>query len=79
VELDEWVAELARSLGVEQEVEVDELLDVARVVAHTVERRAAPVTTYVIGLAVAARGGASALEQVCAEAMALARSRRAGG
>ena len=49
---EEWVDEVARELGVEDEVDVDAILDLARVAAHEVERRAAPVTTYLVGLAV---------------------------
>jgi hypothetical protein len=57
--LDDWVQELSKELSIEGDTDVKELLDVARVVAHKVERRAAPVTTYLMGLAVAERGGES--------------------
>jgi hypothetical protein len=33
-------------------VDVDTMLDVARDVAHNVERKATPVTTYLMGVAV---------------------------
>ncbi|MDQ3986072.1 MAG: DUF6457 domain-containing protein [Actinomycetota bacterium] len=49
---DEWVDGVAKELGVEEEFDVDAILDLARVAAHEVERRAAPVTTYLVGLAV---------------------------
>ena len=48
---DEWVDEVCSALGIEETVDVDLVLDVARNVAHGVERRAAPVTTFLIGLA----------------------------
>jgi len=40
----------APSLG---EGEIEAVLELARVAAHSSERRAAPVTTYLIGMAVA--------------------------
>jgi hypothetical protein len=36
------------------EGEIEAVLELARVAAHSSERRAAPVTTYLIGMAVAA-------------------------
>jgi len=45
------------ALDIHDDVDADLLLDVSRVVAHEVERRAAPVTTYLIGLAAARIGG----------------------
>ena len=60
--LERWVEEVSDALGIEQEVDADVLLDVARVVAHRVERRAAPVTTYLMGLAVASRSGGDLTE-----------------
>jgi hypothetical protein len=57
--LDDWIDEVCDALGIEEDVDADVLLDVSRVVAHSVERRAAPVTTYLIGLAAARVGGDS--------------------
>jgi hypothetical protein len=54
--LDDWWTEAAAELGVEAGVSQDLLLDLARDVAHAVTRPAAPLTTYLLGLAVA--GGA---------------------
>ena len=45
--------EILSEFGLNDDVDVDEVLAVARDVAHSVERRAAPVTTYILGLAVA--------------------------
>ncbi|MBW6439922.1 hypothetical protein KZ829_39965 [Actinoplanes hulinensis] len=54
-ELDEWVAEVAAELGLgDVEVPTREVLDVARDVAHNVLRPGAPVSAYLLGLAVAA-------------------------
>jgi hypothetical protein len=53
--LDDWVAEAAGLLGVDPaDVPVAEVLDLARRVAHGVARPAAPVTTFLLGLAVGA-------------------------
>ncbi|GGN24895.1 hypothetical protein FHR83_008173 [Actinoplanes campanulatus] len=54
-ELDQWVAEVAVELGLgDVEVPTREVLDVARDVAHNVLRPGAPVSAYLLGLAVAA-------------------------
>ena len=44
--MDQWVDALTRALELPSAVDTDTLLDVARDVAHNVERRATPVTTY---------------------------------
>ncbi len=51
--LDEWLAEAAGSLGLDPAT-VDKrlVLDLARDVAHAVERPAAPLTAYLLGVAV---------------------------
>ena len=52
--LDEWVTQVTAALGLPPEsVDVREVLDLARDVAHGVDRPAAPVTAYLAGLAVA--------------------------
>jgi hypothetical protein len=69
--LDDWVASASDALGLSQEqVDVALLLDLAREAAHAVARPAAPVTTYLLGLAVA-RG--ADLEQANATLTELAR------
>jgi hypothetical protein len=57
--MDNWVEALTRALELPSTVDSDTVLDVARDVAHNVERRAAPVTTYLVGVAV---GGGMAPE-----------------
>jgi hypothetical protein len=52
MELDAWVAAVSRELGVDVPVDVDLLLDLARDAAHGVERKSAPITTYLLGVAV---------------------------
>lgn len=52
--LDEWVAEACAELQLEPtEANVSVVLDLAREVAHNVLRPGAPVTAYLLGLAVA--------------------------
>jgi hypothetical protein len=52
--LDDWVAAVVAELGLPGGVDVGQVLDLARDVAHGVERPAAPVTTWLAGMAVAA-------------------------
>jgi len=51
--IDDWVAAARDALGLSDEIDVTLLLDLAREAAHAVARPAAPVTTYLLGLAVA--------------------------
>lgn len=53
VQLTAWIDEAASALGLEPRVPVQEILDVARDAAHGVVRPAAPVSTYLLGIAVA--------------------------
>ena len=51
--LDEWNAEVCGALGLAPEVmDTKAVLDVARDVAHGVARPAAPLTAYLVGVAV---------------------------
>ena len=54
--LEAWIKEAEEALGVDIAMDHDVVLDVARVVAHRVERRAAPLTAYMMGLAVGSTG-----------------------
>ncbi len=51
-QLDQWVSELlaAYELG-DTEIDIDQVLSLAGVAAHTIIRPAAPLTTYVAGYA----------------------------
>ena len=57
-----WAAEVAAALGLVDDVPVARLLDVARDAAHRVQRPAAPITTFLVGLAV---GRGMDLDQAC--------------
>lgn len=78
--LDSWVGELAAALGVEADaVDRTLLLDVARDAAHAVARPAAPLTTFLVGLAAGRRGGdAEAIQAAARTAIELAGQRGAG-
>ncbi|MDF2968007.1 MAG: molybdopterin-guanine dinucleotide biosynthesis protein [Nocardioidaceae bacterium] len=66
--LQEWVEALCAELGVPaDDVDVPLLLDAARDAAHSVARPAAPLTTFLIGYAAAARGGGSGAIRTAAE------------
>jgi hypothetical protein len=68
--LDDWLVEAATALGVDGAVDTGLVLDLAREVAHGVARPAAPLTSYLLGLAVA--GGAD-VEKAAAVLTHLAR------
>jgi hypothetical protein len=55
--VEEWVPRLAAALGLEGDVDLEEILGVAGVVAHAVERKAAPVSTFLLGVAAGRAGG----------------------
>jgi hypothetical protein len=74
--IEEWVQALCQALGVPpDDVDVTALLDLARDAAHSIDRTAAPVTTFVVGYAAAQRGGGTeAVAAATTEAAALARN-----
>jgi len=48
-----WIDAVTAELNLSANADVDVILDVARVAAHSVGRPAAPVTTFLLGRAVA--------------------------
>jgi hypothetical protein len=51
--LDEWLDAMRKELGIEPDAAVRKtVLNLARVAAHTVDRPAAPLTAYFLGMAV---------------------------
>jgi Domain of unknown function (DUF6457) len=52
-----WTDQLVDALGIELEVDVEAILELARDAAHAVERPAAPLTTFLVGYAAGVRGG----------------------
>jgi Domain of unknown function (DUF6457) len=69
--LDDWTEALCAELGLDPgDVDQKALLDLARVAAHAVDRPAAPLTTYVLGVAV---GRGEPLAETAAKIQQLAR------
>jgi hypothetical protein len=66
-----WVNAVSAELDLPADVNVDVILDVARVAAHSVERPAAPVTTFLLGVAVA---GGMDVSEAAAKIQALAQT-----
>jgi hypothetical protein len=59
-ELEEWVKELLTALELaDTKVDIDQVLSLAGVAAHTIVRPAAPLTTYLAGYAAGLAVGAS--------------------
>ena len=71
--LHDWIDELCDVLDIDAEVDEGLVLDLARTVAHTVERPAAPVTTFLLGLAAGSVAASpEKVEALAARAQALA-------
>lgn len=51
--MEQWIDAVKQELGLDVEVDLAQILDVAKDAAHSVQRPAAPVTTYLLGYAVA--------------------------
>jgi Domain of unknown function (DUF6457) len=68
--LDDWTAAACAELGIDPAaVDLRQILDLARDAAHQVDRPAAPVTAFLLGLAV---GGGLPADQATARLRALA-------
>ncbi len=73
VNLHDWIDELCDALDLDAEVDEALVLDLARVAAHNVVRPAAPVSTFLLGLAAGRQGaGPEELEELAGRARALA-------
>lgn len=73
VNLHDWIDELCDALDIETEVDEGLVLDLSRTSAHTVERKAAPITAYLLGFAAGESGAApDEVERLAARAQALA-------
>jgi hypothetical protein len=75
--LDDWAGALCAELGLDPaDTSQKVVLNLARVVAHTVDRPAAPLTAYLLGVAV---GRGQPLEETARRIQRLARGWPAGG
>lgn len=67
-----WVADVTKELGVDIDVDVGDVLELAREAEEGVARPAAPLTTFLVGYAAAkAGGGSDAVRDVTARVRAL--------
>jgi hypothetical protein len=51
--MDKWIKAVQKELAISVEVDQESILNLARDAAHTIERKAAPITTFLLGIAVA--------------------------
>jgi hypothetical protein len=51
--MNDWIAAVQKELGLNVSFDTDAMLDAARDAAHATERKAAPITTYLMGVAAA--------------------------
>ena len=73
ITLEQWVALAKAELDIDLDVDIAELLDMTKVVAHKVARPAAPLTAFLVGYAAAqAGGGPAAVAAASGKAAALA-------
>lgn len=69
---EDWIAQLAITLELEPDsVDIPLLLDLAREAAHGIARPAAPLTTFMVGLAAGRAGGAGADTRAAVQATRL--------
>ncbi len=66
--MDQWIEAVKKELGLDAAIDKEMILNIARDAAHAIERPAAPITTYLIGFAVArgadAQVAAAAIEKL---------------
>ncbi|MGA8247076.1 MAG: DUF6457 domain-containing protein [Nocardioides sp.] len=71
--LHDWIDELCDALDIETEVDEALVLDLAKVAADNVIRKAAPITTYLLGYAAGNQeADVEEIERLAAKAQALA-------
>ncbi|MFZ3453467.1 DUF6457 domain-containing protein [Arthrobacter sp. 7Tela_A1] len=76
-QLEDWTQRLLRSLELEgTEVDIDAVLDLAAAAAHNVVRPAAPLTTFVAGLAAGLAAGSGQADEALAMRAAIRAAQR---
>lgn len=74
--MDDWLELVSKKLGIDPAIDIDAVLDLARDVAHNLERKNAPLTSYLLGYAVATKQlGSAEIAAVAAEIGQLAKDR----
>lgn len=75
--LNQWIEEVCSALELDPgDADVSEILNLARDAAHLIERRAAPVTTYLVGVAAGRSGTPDAASRAAGAVAALLENRR---
>ena len=69
-----WLDVVARELAVNTKVDAGPLLGTAREIAHNVERKQTPLTTFLLGVAVGQQGANADLVALCERVSELARA-----
>lgn len=52
--MEKWIEAVQKELDINVDLDHGSILDLARDAAHTIERKAAPITTFLLGFAVGA-------------------------
>lgn len=61
----QWTEKAARELGLDPSlIDIARIHEVSRIVAHDFERPLAPVSTYILGLAVGAAAGRADIDEL---------------
>lgn len=68
--MDDWTTRVCEALGLDDDPQVALVLRVAKDVAHGVLRPAAPVTAYLLGIAVGRGADPTQVEQLLADLIA---------
>ena len=55
LQMNDWLTDVTKKLGIDASLDVDAVLELARDVAHHTERKNAPLTSYLLGYAAAAQ------------------------
>lgn len=75
-DLEAWTTELCAELGVDATVNVDQVLDLAAEAAHSIVRPAAPLTTFIAGIAAGTAGANKAsMDNAITMSMALCQAK----
>lgn len=74
--MNDWLNEVAAKLGIDPTIDVDAVLELTRDVAHNLERKNAPLTSYLLGFAAAKQNlTAAQIAALAADIGAMAKDR----
>lgn len=76
IPMNDWLNEVAAKLGIDPTIDVDAVLELTRDVAHNLERKNAPLTSYLLGFAAAKQNlTAAQIAALAADIGAMAKDR----